>query len=189
VTSGGVLFAILSDQPDDVLADLRRQLEKRIAEARATLAQSENELRLVEQAIAARGHREPRATGGSSSGIDAERDRNRDGRFQGMPRARILAVARTLHDPITPARVVEAFAERGETVNIEQIRIALSRIAKDGDLTKVGPSRFAVPVRQSAEPDPPQQQEPASQTEIAGDPFRRGVLGGGFSRDALRQSS
>ena len=47
--------------------------------------------------------------------------------------------------PITPVRVVEAFAERGETVNVEQIRIALNRLAKDGGLTKVGPSLFAVP--------------------------------------------
>jgi hypothetical protein len=178
-----VLSAILSDQPDDVLADLKRQLEVRIAEARGTLSQSENELRLVEQAIAARG---PRATVGSSSGMDAERDRNPDGRFQGIPRDRILAVASTLHEPITPARVVEAFAERGETVNVEQIRIALSRIAKDGNLMKIGPSLFAAPGRQSAEPEP--ERQPVSETDIAPVPFRRGVLGP-FSRDALRRGS
>jgi hypothetical protein len=182
-----VLSAILSDQPDDVLADLKRQLEKRIAEARDTLAQSESELRLVEQAISARGGRDPHATGGSSTGVDAERDREPDGRFQGIPRARILAVASTLHDHITPARVVEAFAERGETVNVEQIRIALSRIAKDGNLTKIGPSRFAVPWK-PPEPDPPQE-EPAGQTGIARDRFRRGVLGASFSRDSFGGSS
>jgi hypothetical protein len=178
-----VLSAILSGQPDDVLADLKRQLEKRIAEARGTLAQSESELQLVEQAIAARGHSEPRSTGGASSAVDALRDREPDGRFQGIPRAEVLAVATTLHDPITPAGVVEAFSERGEAVNIEQIRIALSRIAKDGDLTKVGPSRFALPGRQASEPDEPHQQEPASATGVARAPFRHGVLGTNFSPD------
>ena len=59
--------------------------------------------------------------------------------------ARILAVASTRALSDHPARVVEAFAERGETVNVEQIRIALNRLAKDGNLTKVGPSLFAVP--------------------------------------------
>jgi hypothetical protein len=185
-----VLSAILSGQPDDVLADLKRQLEKRIAEARGTLAQSESELELVEQAIAARGRHEPRPTGGTSSGLDVQREREPDGRFQGIPRGEVLAVASTLHDPITPAGVVAAFAERGEAVNIEQIRIALSRIAKDGNLTKVGPSRFAVPGRQPGELDPLQRQnETASSTGIARDPFRRGVLGSDFSREESRQGS
>ncbi len=187
-----MLFAILSDQPDDVLADLKRQLEKRIAEARGTLSQSENELRLVEQAIAARG---PRPTAVSSSGVDVERERKPDGRFEGIPRHRILAVASALHEQVTPARVVEAFAERGETVNVEQIRIALSRIAKDGNLTKIGPSLYAVPGWQPADPDAPQQQEaamqqePASETGITRDPFRRGVLGSDLNRNAFGQSS
>ncbi len=186
-----MLSAILSDQPDDVLADLKRQLEKRIAEARDTIAQSESELRLVEQAIAARG---PRATGGASA-VDAERERKADGRFEGIPRHRILAVASALHEQITPARVVEAFAERGETVNVEQIRIALSRIAKDGNLTKIGPSLYAVPGTQLADPDASQPQEaamrqaPESETGTTRDPFRRGVLGAAFNRNAFRRTS
>ena len=188
VGSGGLLSAILSEQPDDVLADLKRQLEKRIAEARGALAQSESELSLVQQAIDARGRRGSGETEGPAGGVDDERDREPDGRFQGIPRARILAVASTVHYPITPARVVEAFAERGESVNIEQIRIALNRIAKDGNLTKVGPSLFAVPGRQSTELDPSQQQ-PVSQTGIAPDPFRRGVLGTGISRNTFRPDS
>ena len=75
----------------------------------------------------------------------------RGGRFQGIPRAAILSVAETVHYPITPARVVEAFARRGETVNTEQIRVALNRIANDGNLTKVGPSVFAIPGSLSVE--------------------------------------
>jgi hypothetical protein len=185
VANGGLLSAILSEQPDDVLADLKRQLEKRIAAARGALAQSESELVLVEQAIASRGGLP--ATVGSPSRTDPERDREPDGRFQGIPRARILAVASTVDYPITPARVVEAFAEGGETVNVEQIRIALNRIAKDGNLTKVGPSLFAVPGRQSTERDTPPQQQPTSQAGIARDPFRRPVLGAAFSRDTPRR--
>jgi hypothetical protein len=178
VANGGLLSAILSEQPDDVLADLKRQLEKRIAAARGALAQSESELVLVEQAIASRGGLP--ATVGSPSRTDPERDREPDGRFQGIPRARILAVASTVDYPITPARVVEAFAEGGETVNVEQI-------AKDGNLTKVGPSLFAVPGRQSTERDTPPQQQPTSQAGIARDPFRRPVLGAAFSRDTPRR--
>ena len=191
MANGGLLSAILSEQPDDVLADLKRQLEKRIAEARGALAQSERELVLVEQAIAARGGRGNAVTGSSSSGpagkADAARDREPDGRFQGLPRARIRAVASTVEYPITPARVVDAFAEGGETVNVEQIRIALNRIAKDGNLTKVGPSVFAVPGR-STELDTTQQRQ-ASETVPARDPFRRPVLGASFSRDTSRRSS
>lgn len=179
-----MLSAILSDQPDDVLADLRRQLERRIAEARNTLAASENELRLVEEALAARGQG---TTGGASGRVDVERDREPDGRFQGIPRATILAVASSLQDPITPQAVVEAFAERGETVNVEQIRIALSRIAKDGKLTKIGPSLFTVPGRPPAEVDQPREEAPPSQPGLATDPFRRGVLSV-LSRDELRRN-
>ena len=184
MANGGLLSAILSEQPDDVLADLKRQLEKRIAAARGALAQSESELVLVEQAIASRGGLP--ATVGSPS-TDPERDREPDGRFQGIPRARILAVASTVDYPITPARVVEAFAEGGETVNVEQIRIALNRIAKDGNLTKVGRSLFAVPGRQSTELHTPPPQQPASQAGIPRDPFRRPVLGAAFSRDTPRR--
>lgn len=189
MANGGLLSAILSEQPDDVLADLKRQLQKRIAEARGALAQSESELVLVEQAIAARGGGGRLETDGSPRPADAERNREPDGRFQGIPRARVLAVASTVDHPITPARVVEAFAERGETVNIEQIRIALNRIAKDGDLTKVGPSLFAHPGRQSVETHTPPHEPAASQTGIARDPFRRAVLGAGFSRDTPRPGS
>jgi hypothetical protein len=180
VTSGGVLSAILAAQPDEVLLDLKRQHEKRIADARGTIAQSEAELRLIVEALAARGHHESPAPGGSSS-TAVERDREVDGRFQGIPRARILDVASTLSSPITPARVVEAFTERGETVNVEQIRIALNRLAKDGHLTKVGPSRFDVPATLSTDPDPaPEQHAPASPSDVVR-PYRQGVLGSSLS--------
>jgi hypothetical protein len=178
VANGGLLSAILSEQSDDVLADLKRQLEKRIAEARGALAQSESELVLVEQAIASRGGQSPRETREPASRTDAERDREADGRFQGIPRARILAVASTVDHPITPARVVAAFAEGGETVNVEQIRIALNRIAKDGNLAKVGPSLFAIPGVHPAE-DPTE--EPTNATGTTPEPFRRSVLGTGIS--------
>lgn len=190
VAGGGLLSAILSEQPDDVLADLRRQLEQRIADARAVLAQSESELRFIEQAIAARGGF-PDADGPSSkraSGADGPRDREPDGRFQGLPRATILAVASTVPYPITPARVVEAFARRGETVNIEQIRIALNRITKDGNLTKVGPSRFALPHAQPGEPNTPQAR-PESETGMPRATLRRGVLGTGISQNTFRPTS
>jgi len=189
MSNGGVLSAILSDQPDDVLAEMKRQLEKRIADARTMLTQSENELRLVEQALAAR---DPVATGGSPGDADLEREREPDGRFQGIPRATILAVATTLPEPITPAGVVEAFAERGETVNIEQIRIALSRIAKDGNLTKIGPSQFVAPVTHAPEPTAPRESTPnpdVVETEPGADPFRWGVLGASVNRDVFRRGS
>jgi hypothetical protein len=162
VPGGGLLSAILSEQADDVLADLRRQLRQRIAEARATLSQSESELRLVEQAIAAR-------DGGPPAKGRADRDRDADGRFEGIPRATILAVAATVQPPITPVRVVEAFAGRGETVNLEQIRIALNRIAKDGDLTRIAPSRFVLPGTQldAAEPGPVRE-TPRARTRVLG---------------------
>jgi len=155
VTRGGLFTAILSDKPDDVLADLKRQLEQRIADARRVISQSQHELVLVEQAIFVRTGIEPSRASDSAPAVAnddaADRDRQADGRFQGIPRARILTVASTVPYPITPPRVVEAFAERGESVNLEQIRIALNRIAKDGNLTKVGPSLFAVPGNQAAE--------------------------------------
>jgi hypothetical protein len=180
VAGGGLLSAILSEQTDDVLTDLRRQLLKRIADARQALAQSESELRLVEQAIVARGGRATVETDDAANGAgasDRERDREADGRFQGIPRAAILAVATTVPPPITPVRVVEAFAERGETVNLEQIRIALNRIAKDGNLTKIGPSLFAVPGTEPAETPETPPEAPADSAEPAPTPFRRGVLG------------
>ena len=181
VAGGGLLSAILSEQTDDVLADLRRQLLKRIVDARGALAQAESELRLVDQAIVARGGRTTGRTDGSPSDATTarERDREPDGRFQGIPRAEILAVATTVPSPITPVRVVEAFAERGEAVNLEQIRIALNRIAKDGNLTKIGPSRFAVPGAEPAEVTP-KAPETAGE-EAAPTPSRRSVLGTGLS--------
>jgi len=188
---GGVLSAILSDQPDDALVDMKRKLEKRIVEARAVLAQSERELRHVEQALSSRGDV---AASGPPGGVDTERDRERDGRFQGIPRATILEVATTLSEPITPAGVVEAFAGRGETVNVEQIRIALSRIAKDGNLTKIGPSLFVVPEggpKETDAADTPDPQEPephpGSQPELEPEPFRSDVLGSPVSRDVFRR--
>lgn len=147
---GGILSAILSEQPDDVLQDLERQLRKRIADARAVVAQSESELTLVRRAIAARGLHSSDEPGDA---LESTREREADGRFHGIPRRTVLAVARTVPYPITPVRVVEAFAERGETVNVEQIRIALNRIAKNGDLTKVGASLFAMPGTRPTEPD------------------------------------
>jgi hypothetical protein len=174
VAGAGLLSAILSEQADDVLADLRRQLRTRIAEARHVLAQSESELRLVEQAIAARGGGPPPELDGPKAAA-RERDRNADGRFEGIPRATVLAVATAVQPPITPSRVVEAFAGRGEAVNLEQIRIALNRIAKDGNLTRVGPSQFVVPGTQSPEPDTA---EPggASEPTSAPAPFPRSAL-------------
>ena len=173
---GGLLSAILSEKSDDVLADLRRQLRQRIAETRDALAQSENELRLVEQAIFARGGGPADATVGRES--DRERERKSDGRFQGIPRATVLAVATTVPPPITPVRVVEAFAERGDAVNLEQIRIALNRIARDGNLTKIGAGLYAVPGTDPAEAPP---EPPPAPEETTPDPFRRSVLGTGLS--------
>jgi hypothetical protein len=194
VAGGGLLSAILSEKPDDVLADLKRQLEKRIADARRVLAQSESELLLVDQALDARLAGERPTTGAvspeSSKTDDGEPDRRPDGRFHGIPRARILEVARTVPFPITPPRVVEAFAERGEMVNLEQIRIALNRIAKDGNLVKVGPSLFAAD-HDTAEVEPPPQTAPepppAVPTADPGDPFRQSLLGPSVSRSAFRR--
>jgi hypothetical protein len=180
VAGGGLLSAILSEQTDDVLADMRRQLLKRIADARGALAQAESELRLVDQAIVARGGRTTGRTAGPPSAATSARERHReaDGRFHGIPRAEILAVATTVPSPITPVRVVEAFARRGEAVNLEQIRIALNRLAKDGNLTKVGPSRFAVPGAEPAEARPAEARPAgAAAEEAAPTPFRRSVLG------------
>ena len=189
MANGGLLSAILSEQSDDVLADLKRQLEKRIAEARGALAQSESELVLVEQAIASRGGQSPRETREPASRTDAERDREADGRFQGIPRARILAVASTVDYPITPARVVAAFAEGGETVNVEQIRIALNRIAKDGDLTKIGPSLFAVSGKRRTALPTTSQGQPASRPGPAEEPFGRVLGPAAVSPNAFRRTS
>lgn len=194
VAGGGLLSAILSEKPDDVLADLKRQLEKRIADARRVLAQSESELLLVDQALDARLAGERPATGAfspeSSKTDDDEPDRRPDGRFHGIPRTRILEVARTVPFPITPPRVVEAFDELGEMVNLEQIRIALNRIAKDGNLVKVGPSLFAVD-HDTPEVEPPPQAAPepplAIPTADPGDPFRQSLLGPSVSRSAFRR--
>ena len=162
-----------------MLADLRRELRQRIAETRDALAQSENELRLVEQAIFARGGRPADETGTAATvGRDRERERKSDGRFQGIPRATILAVATTVPPPITPVRVVEAFAERGDAVNLEQIRIALNRIARDGNLTKIGASLYVVPGTDPAEASP---EPPPAPEETTPEPFRRSVLGTGLS--------
>lgn len=207
VAGEGLLSAILSDQPDDVLADLRRRLEQRVADASRVLARSETELRLIEQAIAARVGGDPpeaAASPASPAGADAadgDRDREPDGRFQGIPRARILAVARTVPFPITPPRVVEAFTGQGEHVGLEQVRIALNRIAKDGNLAKVGPSLFALPgdqaatvetAHQAAEPQPPAADEAHEATtgpsDIPRDPFRQRVPGRPVSPDAFRRS-
>jgi hypothetical protein len=193
VAGGGLFSAILSEKPDDVLGDLKRQLEKRIADARRVLVQSENELLLVQQALDARLGGERADAGAfsaeSSRAIDAEPDRRPDGRFHGIPRARILEVASTVPFPITPPRVVDAFAERGETVNLEQIRIALNRIAKDGNLAKVGPSLFAVAGDDTPEVEPPQQpaaEPPAIRTAEPGDAFRQSPPGP-VSREAFRR--
>lgn len=190
VGGGGLLSAILSEQPDDVLVDLKRQLEKRIADARGTLAESENELLLVEQALAARSGQQidPDGSSSDSSGaVKNERDREPDGRFHGIPRAQILAVALTVPYPITPPRVVEVFAEHGEIVNLEQIRIALNRIAKDGKLTKVGPSLFAAPESQATEVDTSHRAS-EHQADIPPDPFRQRVLGQPVNRDTFRRT-
>jgi hypothetical protein len=195
VAGGGLFSAILSEKPDDVLADLKRQLEKRIADARRVLVQSESELLLVEQALDARLRGEGADPGaflpGAPKAGDGERDRRPDGRFHGLPRARILEVARTVPFPITPPRVVEAFAERGEIVNLEQIRIALNRIAKDGNLEKVGPSLFALAAHDELNVEPPPQPaaepSPAIRTADSGDPFRQSLLGPPVSREAFRR--
>jgi hypothetical protein len=181
VAGGGLLSAILSEQTDEVLADMRRQLLKRIADARAALAQAESELRLVEQAIVARGGRTTGRTDGPPSAATTARERHRkaDGRFQGIPRAEILAVATTVPSPITPVRVVEAFAQRGGAVSLEQIRIALNRLAKDGHLTKIGPSRFAVPGAEPAAVTPEASETPGEEAALT--PFRRSVLGTGLN--------
>jgi hypothetical protein len=178
VAGGGLLSAILSKRSDEELADLRRQLLKRIADAREALTGAERELRLVEQAMVARGGRAADTAAASNDAAANERERLSDGRFHGIPRARVLAVATTVTPPITPMRVVEAFAERGETVNLEQIRIALNRIAKDGDLIKTGASVFVLPGA-VPEPQPAEaaRESPADATEAVPSPFRHGVLG------------
>jgi hypothetical protein len=189
VGNGGILSAILSEQPDDVLEGLQRRLEQRIAEARAVLAQSESELSLVRQAIEARGGPAPPAVGEPSGAVDSERDREPDGRFQGIPRRTVLGVASTVEYPITPARVVEAFAERGQTVNVEQIRIALNRIAKDGDLVKVGPSLFAVPGKRPTPLLTTPQRQPPSGPGVAQQPFGRVLGPAAVSPSAFRRTS
>ena len=187
--NGGILSAILSKQPDDVLEDVERQLEKRIAEARAVVAQSEGELLLVRQAIDARRPRALHHSDESRLALESARDREADGRFHGIPRATVLAVASTVPYPITPVRVVEAFAERGETVNVEQIRIALNRIAKDGDLTKVGPSLFAVPGKRPTELQTAPERQPASPPGLARESFGRVLGPAPVSPNAFRRTS
>ena len=91
--------------------------------------------------------------------------------------------------PITPVRVVEAFAERGETVNVEQIRIALNRLAKDGGLTKVGPSLFAVPGTRRTELHTMPQGQPASRSAPAQEPLGKGPLGPAVNPNAFRRTS
>jgi hypothetical protein len=189
VGNGGILSAILSEQPEDVLEDLQRRLEQRIAEARSVLAQSESELSLVRQAIDARRGPSLHPAGESPRAVETERDREPGGRFQGIPRRTVLAVASTVEYPITPARVVEAFAERGDTVNVEQIRIALNRIAKDGDLTKVGPSLFAVPGKRPTELQATQQRQPMSGPGVAQEPFGRVLGPAAVSPNAFRRTS
>jgi hypothetical protein len=191
VGNGGILSAILSEQPDDVLEDLERRLKQRIAEARNVLAQSESELSLVRQAINARGRPALHGAGEFPGAVETERDREADGRFQGIPRRTVLAVASTVEYPITPVRVVEAFAELGETVNVEQIRIALNRIAKDGDLTKVGPSLFSLPGKRPTELQTTPQRQPTSGPGPAREPEPFGrVLGpAAVSPNAFRRTS
>ena len=186
--NGGILSAILSEQPDDVLEDLERQLKKRIADARAVVAQSESELSLVQRAIDARGPREPHHSDERRGALESEREREADGRFHGIPRTTVLAVASTVPYPITPVRVVEAFAERGETVNVEQIRIALNRLAKDGGLTKVGPSLFAVPGTRPTELHTMPQPQPASRSGLAQEPLGKGPLGPTVNPNAFRRT-
>ena len=186
--NGGILSAILSKQPDDVLEDLERQLEKRIAEARAVVAQSEGELLLVRQAIDARRPRALHHSDESRLALESARDREADGRFHGIPRATVLAVASTVPYPITPVRVVEAFAERGETVNVEQIRIALNRLAKDGGLTKVGPSLFGAPGTGPNELHTMPQRQPASRSALAQEPLGRGQRGPEVNPNAFRRT-
>ena len=187
--NGGILSAILSEQPDDVLEDLERQLKKRIADARAVVAQSESELSLVRQALDARGPRALHHSDESRRALESERDRETDGRFHGIPRGTVLAVASTVPYPITPVRVVEAFAERGETVNVEQIRIALNRLAKDGGLTKVGPSLFAVTGTRPTERHTMPQEQPAGSSALAQEPLGKGPLGPAVNPDAFRRTS
>lgn len=186
--NGGILSAILSEQPDDVLEDLERQLKKRIADARAVVAQSESELSLVQQALDARGPRELHPSDETPGALESARDREADGRFHGIPRRTVLAVASTVPYPITPVRVVEAFVERGETVNVEQIRIALNRLAKDGGLTKVGPSLFAVPGTRPTELHTMPQRQPASGPGLAQEPLGKGPLGPAVNPNAFRRT-
>jgi len=188
VGNGGILSAILSKQPDDVLEDVERQLEKRIAEARAVVAQSEGELLLVRQAIDARRPRALHHSDESRLALESARDREADGRFHGIPRATVLAVASTVPFPITPVRVVEAFAERGETVNVEQIRIALNRLAKDRGLTKVGPSLFEAPGTRPNELHTMPQRQPASRSALAQEPLGRGQRGPAVNPNAFRRT-
>lgn len=176
---------MVSEQPD-VLLDLKHRLEKRIADARGVIAQSERELVLVQQALAARsGEPLPATADERSSVVDTGRERKSDGRFHGIPRKKILAVASTVPSPITPPRVVDAFAERGIAVTLEQIRIALNRLAKDGSLTKVGASLFAVPEGEAPEGG----EAHGAGTNIPDDPFVRPVLGPPVSRDAFRRTA
>ena len=187
--NGGILSAILSEQPDDVLEDLERQLKKRIADARAIVAQSESELSLVQQAIDARGPRGPHHYHEPRGAHERVRGREADGRFHGIPRRTVLAVASAVPYPITPVCVVGAFAERGETVNVEQIRIALNRLAKDGDLTKVGPSLFAVPGKRPTALPTTSQGQPASRPGPAEEPFGRVLGPAAVSPNAYRRTS
>ena len=90
--------------------------------------------------------------------------------------------------PISPVRVVEAFAERGETVNVEQIRIALNRLAKDGGLTKVGASLFAVPGMRPTELHTMAQPQPASRSGLAQEPLGKGPLGPTVNPNAFRRT-
>ena len=89
---------------------------------------------------------------------------------------------------ISPVRVVEAFAERGETVNVEQIRIALNRLAKDGGLTKVGPSLFAVPGTRPTERHTMPQGQPAGRSAPARAPLGKGPLGPAVNPNAFRRT-
>ena len=89
--------------------------------------------------------------------------------------------------PISPVRVVEAFAERGETVNVEQIRIALNRLAKDGGLTKVGASLFALPGMRPTELHTMPRQ-PASRSGLAQEPLGKGPLGPAVNANAFRRT-
>lgn len=127
-----------------LLAQSEKKLHKLRTGVMAEINRLGIELRLIEDAIAkkTKAKTQDTAQAGRRGENGRSAERAQTGTFKGLSRGDLLEHMRAVRRPVKPAEMQPILAEKGIAKNVEALRTAMHRLAKDGKLRRLDDGRF-----------------------------------------------